>query len=292
MFTKKLTTLLPLFALALIPLQSNAQENSLQNTNEYNFELSANYNFTNTKFDNNLSPDSKTNLINGSFAYYFNKVKTDKGPLALASFFDRASAVQITYGTGKFKSQGVKPDLNIVNVAGIYVHKTSGWLTYGNYTHTKINTNPSTKTNSYTFALGKYIAENSTVNIGYTKIDDDFREGNTYTLSNFHAQAVGNDKFFDGGLAISYTDYDNLANAFEFSLETTYYFTKNIGLGLAGSYTTSKEMDSFQYGINAEWFIANNFSINAQYNRINTNNDVPLPDFDNNIIDFGLKLRL
>ena len=284
-------TVLAAISIMLLSQNIMAQDTKESNTEGFNFEANADYVFNNTKYDGNIIPDSKTNYVMGGLAYYFDTVDTSEGPLALSTFFDRASGIQASFGIGQFDSDGQDADFNILNLAGTYVHKSSGWLAYGNYNRTKVDTNSDNITNTYAITAGKYFAENSILTLGYRKIDADLGGSSTFTLSNFHAQDLGNGTYFDGGLAISYIDFDDSGNAFEFALETTYYFTKAIGLGITGAYTTGNDMNSFLYGLNAEWFVANNFSINALYNRINNNNDGIIPDFDNNILSAGLKLR-
>ncbi|WP_196891509.1 hypothetical protein [Aureivirga marina] len=288
---KKFLASLAIVIFAFLSQNSFAQQKEESSAKGFNFEANADYFFTDTKYSDAFTPNSKTKHGMVGLTYYFGKVDNSKGPLALATFFDRASGIHASFGLGKFESSGEKLDLNTINFAGNYVHKSSGWLANAYYTKTKVKSNPETTTNTYAITAGKYIAENSTLNLGYKKVDADFRSSNTFTLSNFHAQDLGNGSYFDGGIAISFIDFEDFKNAFEFNLETTYYFTKAFGLGLVGTFTTGSEISSFRYGVNAEWFMLENLSINANYNRINSDNKNVIPDFNNNDLSAGLKYR-
>ncbi|BDD07051.1 hypothetical protein [Aureibacter tunicatorum] len=259
----------------------------------YRFELNADYSFNDTKYSENMYTDSKTNYALGGLTYYFGKVDISKGPLALATFLDRSSAAHFSYGLGEYSDRN-KHDLNVLNFAGNYVHKSSGWFANAYYSRTKVDANPENNiSNTYAVTVGKYFAEYSTLSLGYVKNDSDYLGSNTYSLSNFHVQELKNGSFIDAGISLSYIDYDDLKNAFRLNLETTYYFTKSLGVGVVGEFTTGKDVTGFRYGLNAEWFVIDNLSINAVYNRMNTNskNEMMLPDFDNNIVSAGLKFR-
>ena len=166
----------------------------------YQFELNGFYG------SDNFVDDTDAQGLSGT--YYFNPVDTRKGPLAEASFLDRASSVSLRYERAKVSSQiafvSVLPspsapmpaaanaetrttNNNSYGASGLFVSKDSGWLLGARYdridrsnfsgvivTGVVSPTPPSIQLTSNdiersTITVGRYIADNTVINVGWNR---------------------------------------------------------------------------------------------------------------------------
>ena len=108
-------------------------------------------------------------------------------------------------------------------------------------------------------------------------------------LSNFHAQEIGEDRFFDAGFAVSYLDQEREDDGYLLELASTYYPTKKLGVGLRGAYAHVGEKDEFTYGATSEYFVNENLAFNASYTRLDSKADGF--SIASNVFQFGTKVR-
>lgn len=254
------------------------------------FEATIDYAHTDTDVTGGISSSSNTDRTLFGFTYYFTPLDSAEGPLALSSFFGRNSSVSASYAVGDVDSFGVETDLDAYSLFGRYVHADSGWLVDAAFARTDVDTSPNTRSDTYSIAVGKYFAPTSTISLGFSRTDDDANgDSSRVTLSNFHAQALGNGSYFDGGAELSYVDTDDAGDGYELVLATTYYPNRALGVGLFGGYADIGSTDSFAYGVSAEYFFTESFAVNARYTA--TDSDAGFFDVDTDTFSIGARVR-
>lgn len=191
----------------------------------YQFEIEAEYSDSETDYDGSYSPDMDEDSVSISGTYYFHDVKTDKGPLSVAAFLDRASSISAFYSDGETEIDGtqisfsgpapmgglfsyggygsivdftfVTPDYEIdteeyfVNVQ--YIHKETGWVieaAYG-YVEEDSDLGIDTEQDIYEVGVGKYIAENTRLMLDYAHIETDVDLGAIDTSSDTELVNIG-----------------------------------------------------------------------------------------------------
>ena len=280
----------------------------------YQFEVEVGYTDSETDYDGNTFPDVDSDNVAVLGAYYFSDVKIDKGPLSVAAFMNRASSINALYSEGEIEIESITwtpplfmgvsfPTLTIPGqdfdtesylVGGKYIHASSGWLASVAYGESEVDTNPDSETDLFAISVGKYIAENTTLTLGYTELELDSGGFSTDVeevgLSLFHVQELGQGRYYDLSLGITHIDPDDDENAQGYSASVTYYFSSHFGVGANIAYVDGDDSDTTSYGVSSEWFITDSFSVNASYAMSDADNDLGA-DFDVDTFSVGAKLR-
>jgi hypothetical protein len=272
----------------------------------YQFEVDAEYTDSETNFDNSFSPDIDEDSTSFSATYYFSDVETNKGPLSVAAFLNRASSISAFYSDGEaevdrteisfsgpapmggISSYGFTsgptffiPDYDIETeeyfVSAQYVHAESGWLVEASYGYLEEDSDLDIdlEQDIYGIGIGKYIAENTRLMLDYVHTETDIDVGvssvsadsELVNLGLFHVQELGNNTYYDVSLDVANIDPDGGDDSQVYSTSATYYFTSHVGVGVDISYVDGDDIDSTSYGISGEWFITENFAIRLSYVR-------------------------
>lgn len=297
----------------------------------YQFEVEVGYTDSETDYDGNVIGASDTESDSGyvSGTYYFRDVETNNGPLSVASYLSRVSSISVLVSDGEMDvdSQRIERtgiifgspfidipgesfDTNAYVVGGQYIDADSGWLFEAAYGEAEVDGSPNLEIESYSVGVGKYIAENTRVILGYVDTDTDLGNSSLdeeeVNLALFHVKELGNDRYYDVSVGVAHIDSDDSDSAQDYSVSSTYYFSSRIGLGVNLSYTDGDDFDTTSYRVLGEWFVTDNFAISASYMRSNTNDDrnadfilLPLgvdtsdlnPDYDIDTFSVGAKLR-
>ena len=266
----------------------------------HQFEANINYGQSDTNLTHNSVYDSKTDRTMAGLTYYFSPLEYDQGPLALASFFGRNSSISVSRGKGTYKSDS--PDIHNLDfkttvVNGQYIDADTGWIIGGSYIKTPVEDMPylnqklDRKTTSLT--IGKYFMPTSTLSVGFSRVKDRYNgDATTVKLSNFHAQQISDSSYFDGGIAIGYTDREKTADGFKVELASNYYPTANASVGLFGSYDKSDDLSTTMYGGVVKYYITQSFSVDATYAFTGMNDKTKVnQDSDTKTFQIGASLR-
>lgn len=273
----------------------------------YQFEIEAEYSDSETDYDGSFSPDIDEDSVSISGTYYFHDVKTDKGPLSVAAFLDRASSLSAFYSDGETDIDGTEisfsgptfmgaPILGYGMISGFtltipdyeidteeyfvnaqYIHAESGWVIEASYGYVEEDSDLEIdiEQDIYGVGIGKYIAQNTRLMLDYfhTETDTDFGVFDTSSDSElvnvglFHVQELGDDTYYDVSLDVAHIDPDDGDDSQAYSLGATYYFTSHIGVGVDVSHVDGDDIDTTSYGISGEWFVTDNFSVSLSYTR-------------------------
>lgn len=271
----------------------------------YQFEVEVGYTDSETDYDSNFWPDEDSDSVSISGTYFFTDVETNKGPLSVAAFLDRASSISVFYSDGETEVDaqqltfsGPAPvgpvssygspvsgftylvpkyeiDTEEYFVAGQYIHVNSGWLIEASYGYSEDDSDLGIdiESDSYGVGVGKYIAESTRLMLDYVYIETDIDSsiGDTsvdtdiVNLGLFHVQQLGNGTFYDVSLDVGYIDSDESGDAEVYSASATYYFSRALGIGVNVSHTDNDDIDVTTYGVSGEWFITDSFAINVNY---------------------------
>jgi len=254
------------------------------------FEAVIDYAQTDTRVTGAASANSDTDRTLAGLTYYFSPLNSKEGPLSLAPFYGRTSMLSTSFAVGDTLSSGSEFDLKAYSLFGRYVDADSGWLVEASFSRSDVDTGPDTHSDTYGFAVGKYIAPTSTVSLGFSQSEDDANgNSNRVTLSNFHAQALGNDSYFDGGAELSYVDTDGGGTGYELQLATTYYPNRDLGLELFAGYSDIGNDNGHIYGASVEYYITESFAVNGRYT--NTKSEAGPFDIDTETFSIGAQFR-
>lgn len=251
----------PLSVMTLLAFSS-----TLAMANTYNFETDLSY--THREIGNS---DAQTTTLKG--AYYFGGVDDSKGPLAEAAFVDRASSIAALYGFGK--TTPFDDDLSTFGIGGRYVGKNSGIFVDLSYLSNTIAEQVGEESRSVIAVEGgMYIGELGRLTIGLANNEIDQSYGSDESANNLfirYKQLIQfsgeNSLNLEGFLGT--TDFEDSDDLVELALATDYYFNRFISIGADLAFVSVQaNEDTPRYGINAQWFLNNHFSIYGEASRI------------------------
>ena len=192
----------------------------------YQFEVEAEYSDSETDYDSGFDPDMDEDSISISGTYYFHDVETNKGPLSVAAFLDRASSISAFYSDGETDIDGteisfsgpapmgglfsygygstidftfVSPDYEIDTeeyfVSAQYIHAETGWILEASYGYVEQDGDFSidSEQDIYGIGFGKYIASNTRLMLGYAYTETEVELGTIDETS--HSELVNVDLF-------------------------------------------------------------------------------------------------
>lgn len=141
----------------------------------YSAELSLDYEETEVG-------STDTDTIDFAGRYYFSPVNTGNGPLQEAAFIERADSIAFRYNGSESElgSQTIN-DTDSYELSGTYVHNETGWLIGAGYSDISGSgpSSPFSRTDidgdSYSLSIGKYLLDNTTLELGYQKTEIDTR---------------------------------------------------------------------------------------------------------------------
>ncbi|MGB1239745.1 MAG: hypothetical protein ACPG4U_16125 [Pseudomonadales bacterium] len=234
--------------------------------------------------------DSQTSLGLIGINYYTEPLDTTEGPLALASFYGQNTHISLSHARGEYDSSNSSSDLDATAISTRWVNRKSGWLGSANYRRTTVDTQPQVKQLNYTLAIGKYIAPTSEIALAFNRVEDATNgDSKALRVSNFHAQQIGADQYFDGGVALSYIERERSEDGFQFELASTYYPSRAVGLGLSASFSDAGNEDTLHYGLSAQWFVTPSVALDAHI--IHSDTQRSGVDIDTQTLQLGMKVR-
>ena len=224
---KKMTYVASLFAFGLISGVAHA---------DFTTELNASV----LKAD-----DLKVFGLGGS--YYFDRVNTNKGPLAEAAFLDKQSSVDAVFT--RFDYDG--NNLNAWALAGTYVVQGSGLYLNASVAHLN-----GYSEDIYGFGGGYYLSRDLTVYVD-TEFDEDL---------NYLGMSLGSKKLFDLG-SERYVSLQGVYNNPDegddsFALSSDFYLNRALSVGFGYEWA-----DKFSDGISSvrsQWFVNKQFAVSAE----------------------------
>ncbi|MFV0478075.1 MAG: putative porin [Parahaliea sp.] len=251
---------------------------------DYRWELGASYAGGDVETDT-LDGDRDSYNFQGKF--FLDRVDTSKGPLGEAEFLDRASYIQLDYGTGELdRDHGDEDDIDSYQVKGRYVHKATGWMADLNY---RVDDFEEDDLDSYGVGVGKYLGENTTLMLTYehAEFDDaDDIEADVWGLNVEHLFSFGNGMSLKLSGGYSYVDTDYGDDGDKYSLAGTYYFNDRIGFGASYEVLDAEDqLDSWK--VYADVFVTEQVLFTVSYG------DSELDDynFDSDEFLVGIKYR-
>lgn len=287
---------------------------ALLNAEPYNWELGASYVTGDTDI-NDIDVNEDNLAFDG--VYYFKTIDTTGRSLHEAPFLQRSSLVELGVDIEDFDD-----DLNNVVDTDTYslnttlIHPDNGWYLKLGYVDSDANIeNPDTPSamivgyqpsyDGFSAAVGKYIFQDTTLQLGVTELDID---------GDFFIQSGGSSD--SDSVGIGFKHYGGINEKVAYSIEANYYFLdlrvadfedldddpfddsgdvysitgtlypmRELAIGL--SYTDSDDLMGLPYltststiqdglGVSAEWFFTDNFSVHAVYN----NQEYDVANFD------------
>lgn len=223
----------------------------------------------------NASADIES--VNLSFVAHFSEVDTSKGPLAEASFLDRASSVSVNYfdteadfGAERADSNDIAAVLRLVHGSGVTAE-----LLVADGELERVNTE------SLGLSLGYYVAENTEIGISYIDVEVADVDTDSIFLGVKHVSA--GDLAFSVEAAVGTVDNgsdDDTAYNFEGIL----YPTSQFGFGI--NFTTiDSDIDSDSFEFFADWFVTPAIGVTLSYS------DSEIGDADADAISLAGRFR-
>lgn len=180
-------------------------------------------------------------------SYYFEPVKTNKGPLAEANFLNQQSSIDAVFTRFNFDNN----DLNAWAIGGTYVIQGSGL--YVNAAVLHLN---GFSDNNYSLGGGYYLAADWSVFID-TQFDDD---------THYQGISLGSKKLFDMGrehfISVEGTYHNPDEGDDSFSIASDFYLNRNVSIGLG--YEWSDKLSDGISSARTQWFVNDAFSLSAE----------------------------
>lgn len=188
--------------------------------------------------------------------FYFAPVDTSIGPLATAAFVDRASSFSVGYANTDIGSLDARTKVAALNLRD----KDSGWT--GSISIADVDQNDlssDASLGSYGFSIGKYIAENTSISLGYDSseielFEDGIRQSfdsDSYILNISHVGLA--EKDFDLGASIILTDTANGKEEITLAFGGSVYLNKRTAIGVSVQ-VTDADIDNDYVSVFGEWF--------------------------------------
>ncbi len=192
--------------------------------------------------------------------FYFAPVDTSIGPLATAAFVDRASSFSVGYANTDIGSLDARTKVAALNLRD----KDSGWT--GSISIADVDQlfdqndlSSDASLGSYGFSIGKYIAENTSISLGYDSseielFEDGIRQSfdsDSYILNISHVGLA--EKDFDLGASIILTDTANGKEEITLAFGGSVYLNKRTAIGVSVQ-VTDADIDNDYISVFGEWF--------------------------------------
>lgn len=200
-------------------------------------------------------------MLQGTF--YFTPVDTSKGPLAEASFIDRASDITVNFQDGEIDGPGgADADIESYGISTRVV-LDQGWLLKLGYQDSEIE--DLVDGDVWNVGVGKYIAENTTLTLNYLQGEADDMDVDAYGLNLEHLFLLANDQALRLDVGYTQADPDDADEIDLWNLGATFYFNRNISVNANYSLADSNEVELENWSIGAEWFINNQVAVSLSY---------------------------
>jgi len=196
---------------------------------DYQFEANVGYIRGDVDFDFDFDFDVDNVDFDGytlAATAFLESVDTSKGPLSEASFLDKSSNISIAFSTTEFDDV----DNDVSAISGRYV-LSQDFIVEAGYTDLDSDT-------SFTIGFGKYLTNSSDILISYTKFDNS--DANLLDLAFHSVNDLTGPTSIAYDLGASYIDADD-ETGFRLNAGLTYYPTKQLGLGISGSYSSIED---------------------------------------------------
>lgn len=193
-------------------------------------------------------------------SFYFAPVDTSIGPLATAAFVDRASSFSVGYAKTDIGSLEARTKVAALNLRD----KDSGWtgsLSIIDSDQLLDQNDPSSdaSVDSYGFSIGKYVAENTAISLGYDSSEIELIENgsrltfdsDSYILNVSHVGLA--DKDFELGASIILTDTANGKEEITIAFGGAVYPNKRLSIGV-NVQVTDADIDNDYFSVFGEWF--------------------------------------
>ncbi len=122
--------------------------------------------------------------------------------------------------------------------------------------------------NLFNLGVGKYIAPNTTLVLGYLRTDvDNIGDADSYLVELDHLATFGNNAVKFRG-AYAYNDPDGGDDFDIFNAGATWYPCKTFGIGADYTFTEQPNGDDIDsFGVSAQYFLTNSVSVSLNYNQ-------------------------
>lgn len=199
-------------------------------------------------------PSIDTESIDLSFVANFSEVDTSKGPLAEASFLDRASSFSLSFSDGEM---GVIDTTN-VTLALRLAGKENGLTGKILFSDREIG---NVDAEALELAVGYYVAENTEIGLAYFDLEVGNQDGDSILLGVTHV-STGN-VAFSIDAAVGTADTGN-GDDTAVVVGGTVYPTSQLGIGASFS-TIDSNVDNDRFSIFADWFVTPTAAITLSY---------------------------
>ena len=221
--------------------------------------------------------------------YYLDPVDNSHGPLAEASFLDRASGISLDFAS--LSEDATDIDASAHNISGHFVSKDTGWLFGIGFVNVDID-NPDLDADQLSLTLGRYISENTSITFGWDHLElgegDDQLDVDSYQIAVKHVakHSSGMDhsvEAFLGGVNLEGVEENGLTYGGSYTL----YPSRNFGIGASLAITDSEGLDTTSYSVFADWFITENATVGVTYLKT----DVDEIDDNGNVLGVTASVR-
>ncbi|MCR9104529.1 MAG: putative porin [Gammaproteobacteria bacterium] len=219
-------------------------------------------------------------------SYFFQPVDDSKGPYREAAFIDRASSVTVFGSDGEVDNSA---DTEEYGIDVRYITAGSGWIIDAAYARSEASVGGfDAEVDAYGLTVGKYIAENTTLEIGYAYAEDD----SGAELDNYGIEIQHLMNWEDSGLKLGggyvYSETDDGGNDRDtYFVEATWYPCKNLGIGGGYSLADGEFGDTDIYSIGAEYFITEHAAVSLSY----LSEEVDDTDLESDVYRVGVNFR-
>ncbi|MEM9254298.1 MAG: putative porin [Pseudomonadota bacterium] len=227
---------------------------------DYRFEVGAGYGTGEIETGIGDADQENFNLFGTA---YLDKVDDDKGPLGEAAFLDMASFFTLAYNNTDVDDNLIGGESDQYFGGGRFVTGGGHWIIQAAVSH--LDPDNGSEADSYSVGGGKYLTDNTTLVVSYTRTDVD-RGGDSDGVTAIieHLFPLAGDSAIKVEGSYGYIDPDGGDDVDSYGLEGIWYLNRNIGIG--ASYTlidANNERDDI--GVFGQWFITDEIAITAGY---------------------------
>jgi len=210
----------------------------------YQVEVGANY--SQTDYD---GFEVDTSSLNAEI--FFSEVDTSKGPLAEASFLDKASGLGLSYDSISPEvgdsTDNWSTDIRFVTSGSLIIEATYSDLDFDSV---------------YGIGIGTYLNDTTDIVVSYSTTDES--DVDTLAVDLHNVTSLSGDSSLGYNVAAVYVDTDD-DSGYGIAGELTYYVNNNLGFGAFADITSVGDADVTNYGLNADYFINSMVRIVATY---------------------------
>lgn len=224
----------------------------------------------NTANDQKNSTDADVYGVEGT--WYLDNVDTSKGPLGEAAFLDHASNITLAFKDGEIDlTDRDNKDGQTYSVQSRYVAEGPGWQLSGWLVDLGFERlEPGDKEmDIYNFGIGKYITPNTTLVLGYEKLNvNNGGDTDRYGVALDHFFAFDNNGGIKARAKAGKTVVTGLDDPTTWGLGATWYLNEKLGFGADFEQSDYSGYEVNGFSVTAQWFVTESFAVDLGYTDI------------------------